>query len=399
MPGPGSYWIGNEETQAVLEVMQSGHLSRYGDLNDPKFLHKVYDLENEFSKYIGVNHAVSTSSGTSALMISMLAMGLKPGDEVIMPAYTFVASYTASIFLGVVPVLAEIDDSLTLDPNDIEHRITDKTKAIMPVHMLGNPCKMDEIMAIANKHGLMVLEDCCQAAGASYRGKKLGSFGEMAGFSLNVFKTITAGDGGVVVTNNKQMYEDAFGYHDQGHSPNRAGIEVGLRSVLGLNFRINELTGAVALEQLKKIDRITQTLREKKNKFKKLVVGKADFKFRTLNDAEGECGTLCTVIFPSKEKADQISAALGSKTISHSGWHVYYNMEHVLNWLKENKLPHTKGSYPATDDILSRSLNISVGVVDGGLGSGWGININSNDEEIEFAAKQFIEACNTGLRM
>jgi len=393
MPGPGSYWIGKEETDAVLEVMQSGHLSRYGDLNDPKFKHKVYDLEQEFASYIGTKHAVSTSSGTSSLMISLLCMGLKPGDEVIVPAYTFVASYTACIFAGVVPILAEIDESLTLDPDDIEHRITPRTRAIMPVHMLGNPCNMDKIMSIAKKHNLMVLEDCCQAAGAVYKGKKVGTFGEMSGFSLNVFKTITAGDGGVICTNDAQMFEDAFGMHDQGHKPLRAGLEVGARSVLGLNFRINELTGAVALAQLRKIDKITSTLREKKNKFKNLIAGKADFKFRTLNDAEGECGTLCTVIYPTKAIADKVCTALGSKTISHSGWHVYYNMEHVLRYLAEKGLPHTKGSYPKTDDILARSQNISVGVVDAGLGSGWGININSTDEEITQKAKQFLEAC------
>ena len=217
----------------------------------------------------------------------------------------------------------------------------------------------------------------------------------MGAFSLNIFKTINSGDGGLAVTNDQGRYEAAFGVHDQGHKPNRFGVEVGARSILGLNFRMNEITGAVALAQLRKIDKIVGTLREKRSKFKSLISEAKDFKFRVLNDPEGgDAATLCTVIFDSREKAVKVSKALRSKTVDQSGWHVYANMEHVLRYLKEAGQPHTKGSYPRTDDILSRAMNISVGVVDGGLGAGWGININSTDAEIEAAAKQFIEACN-----
>lgn len=393
MPGPGAYWFGKEEMDAVMEVMQSGYLFRYGSENDPKFLHKVATLEKEFASYSGANHALATSSGTSALLVSLIAMGLKPGDEVIVPAYTFIATYSTCIFAGLVPVLAEIDESLSLDPDDIERRITPRTKAIMPVHMLGNPCNMDRIMEIARKHNLLVLEDSCQAAGASYKGKKVGTIGDMGAYSLNIFKTINSGDGGLVVTNNQNFYETAFGVHDQGHKPNRFGVEVGARSVLGLNFRVNEITAAVALAQLNKLDKIVATLREKRSKLKSLISDVKGFKFRILNDPDGDCGTLCTVIFDTREQAVKVSKAVGSKTIDQSGWHVYANMEHVLRHLKEVGQPHTKGSYPKTDDILSRAMIISIGVVDGGLGAGWGININSTDAEIEVAAKQFIEAC------
>jgi dTDP-4-amino-4,6-dideoxygalactose transaminase len=393
MPGPGAYWFGKEEREAIMEVIQSGYLFRYGSENDPKFLHKVYTLEKEFAKYCGANFALATSSGTSSLLASLVALGLKAGDEIIVPAYTFVASYSSVIFLGIVPVLAEIDESLTLDPEDIEKRITSRTKAIMPVHMLGNPCNMDKIMEVAKKHNLMVLEDCCQAAGASYHGKKVGTIGNIGAFSLNMFKTINSGDGGLVVTNDNALYTTAFAVHDQGHSPSRLGTEVGARSVLGLNFRMNELTAAVALAQLDKLDKIVATLREKRNRLKGLISEAKGFKFRTLNDPEGDCATLCTVIFDTKEQASKVSNALGSKTVDQSGWHVYANMEHVLNYLKQVEQPHTKGSYPKTDDILSRAMNISVGVIDGGLGAGWGININSTDVEIEMAAKQFLAAC------
>jgi dTDP-4-amino-4,6-dideoxygalactose transaminase len=393
MPGPGAYWFGKEEMDAVMEVMKSGYLFRYGSETDPKFLHKVSTLEKEFARYCGAEYALATSSGTSSLLVSAIALGLKPGDEIIVPAYTFVASYSAMIFAGLVPVLTEIDDSLTIDPNDIEHRITKRTKAIMPVHMLGNQCNMDKIMAIAKKHKLLVLEDACQAAGASYKGKKIGTIGNIGAFSLNIFKTINSGDGGLVVTNDKILYENAFGVHDQGHKPMRFGVEVGTRNVLGLNFRMNEITAAVGIAQLKKIDRIVETLRKKRSRFKNLISKTGGFIFRKLNDPEGDCSTVCTVIFNTKEQAAKVSKALGSKTVDQSGWHVYANMEHVLNHLKSVGQPHTKGSYPKTDDILSRAMNISIGVVDGGLGCGWGINIESSDAEIDAAAKQFIDAC------
>jgi dTDP-4-amino-4,6-dideoxygalactose transaminase len=395
MPGPGNYCFGKEELEAVIEVMKSGNLFRYGSEDDPKFLHKVATLEKEFAAYCNVEFAIATSSGTSSLLSSAIALGLKPGDEIIIPAYTFVASYTSMIFAGIIPVLAEIDESLTLDPDDIEHRITSRTKAIMPVHMLGNPCDMDRIMAIAKKHNLLVLEDSCQAAGASYKGKKAGTIGNIGTFSLNIFKTINSGDGGLIVTNDKELYETAFGVHDQGHKPCRFGVEVGRRNVLGLNFRMNEITAAVGLAQLRKIDTITGKLRQKRTKFKELISGAGDFKFRNLNCTEGDCSTVCTIIFRSREEAVNVSKTLGSKTVDQSGWHVYSNMEHVLHHLKQIGQPHVKGSYPKTDDILSRSMNISVGVVDGGLGCGWGININSTDDEIETVATQFIAACKT----
>jgi dTDP-4-amino-4,6-dideoxygalactose transaminase len=149
----------------------------------------------------------------------------------------------------------------------------------------------------------------------------------------------------------------------------------------------------VAFAQLGKLDKIVATLREKRNKFKKLIAAAKDFKFRTLNDPNRDCATICTVIFDSVEQAAKVSKTLGTKTIDNSGWHVYANMEHVLEYLKSVGQPHAKGAYPKTDDILSRAINISIGVVDGGLGAGWGININSNDSEIESAAGQFIEAC------
>lgn len=393
MAGPGSYRLGKEELKELMDVMESGYLFRYGDPNNPKFKQKVNTLEREFARMCGVEYALATSSGTSALLVSLLALGIKPGDEVIVPAYTFVATYSAVIFAGAIPVLTEIDNSLTIDTADIERRITPKTKAIIPVHMLGNPCNMDAIMDVARKHGLPVLEDACQACGGSYKGRRLGSIGEMGAFSLNVFKTITAGDGGAVATADKELYARAFACHDQGHSPHRTGVEVGNRTIFGLNFRMNELTGAVALAQLRKIDNIIATLHTKKNKFKALLDPSGEFSFRILYDPAGECSTLCTVIFDTTEKAKSVASTLKTKTVDNSGWHVYANMEHIASFLKKAGQPYGLGAYPRTDDILSRAINLSVGVVDGGLGSGFGINIDSTDEEIAETARIFNDAC------
>ncbi len=393
MAGPGSQWIGEEEKRELLDVMSSGYLFRYGSLADPAFKHKVYSFEQEFAARCGVRFALATSSGTAALICALKAVGIGPGDEVIVPAYTFIASFSAVISAGGVPILTEIDDSLDIDPDDIERRLTPRTKAVMPVHMLGNPCAMDEISDICRKHGLRLVEDACQANGASYHGRPIGSIGEIGAFSLNVFKTVTSGDGGAIVTGDEALYRLAFGFHDQGHAPLRAGVEVGERSILGMNFRMNELTGAVALAQLRKIDAILASLREKKRLFKELIAGLPGVGFRTLNDPAGECATLLTVIFDSAERAGRVSRALGTRTVDNSGWHVYSNMEHLGRYLQERGLPAGRGAYPRTDDILSRSINLSVGVVDGGLGAAFGINIDSTEDEIRVAARKFREAC------
>jgi len=238
-----------------------------------------------------------------------------------------------------------------------------------------------------------VIEDACQAAGASYRGRRVGSLGRIGAFSLNVFKTITAGDGGAVVTDDTELYHRAFAIHDQGHLPLRTGVEVGTRSILGLNFRMNELTGAVALAQLRKLDAILATLRAKKARFKRLIGGIPGVRFRKLPDPDGECATLCTVIFNDAARAAAVAQRLGTTTVERSGWHVYANMEHVGRWLAEHGRPSGKGAYPRTDDLLSRAINLSVGVVDAGLGAAFGVHIRSTDEEIEAAARRFRAAC------
>ena len=325
-------------------------------------------------------------------MACLAALGIGAGDEVIVPGYTFIASISSIMLANAVPVLAEVDESLTIDPKDIEKRITPKTKAIMPVHMLGNPCDMDPIMAIAKKHNLYVIEDCCQACGAMYKGKRVGTIGDMGAFSLNIFKTITSGDGGAVITGDYDLYERAFGYHDQGHKPLRTGVEVGKRSFVGMNMRMNELTAAVALAQIRKLNIIIETLKEKKAKLKAQLQGIPGIGFRKIND-EGECNTLLTVLFETAELADKFCTKAGIKPLSSSGWHVYNNMEQILHKKTAQAYPfgadveYHAHMLPQTDGILNRAVNISVGVVDKGLGSAIGININSTDDEISAAAE------------
>jgi dTDP-4-amino-4,6-dideoxygalactose transaminase len=384
MSGPGARWIGEEERREVLSVLESGHLSRYGREDDPRFLRKVLTLEREFASRVGVDHALGVNSGTSALLSCLLAMGLRPGDEVIVPAYTYVASYTAVLFAGGVPILVDVDESLTMDPEAVRAAIGPKTRFLLPVHMLGNPCDLDALGALAHEHGLAVLEDCAQAGGASFRGRPVGAHGAMGAFSFNVFKTITAGDGGLLVTDDRQLYERAFAVHDQGHTPLRAGVEVGQREILGMNFRMNELTGAVALAQLRKLDAILETLRRKKAAFRDAIGSLPRVRFRTIHDPAGECATLLVLIFDHAERAARAADALGTTTLERSGWHVYRNMEHVLRRLSE--LGRPVPDLPRTDDLLRRCVNLSVGVVDPGLGAGIGIHLDASDQEIEATA-------------
>ena len=404
MPGPGMEWIGEEEKKAVLEVIESGHLSRYGAEDNPKFLARVHQLEQEFARRCGVRYAVAVNSGTSALLAALAALGVGPGDEVIVPGYTFIASMSAVVFSRAVPVLAEVDKTLNLDPRDMETRITSRTKAILAVHMLGNPARLEELKAIADKHGLLLVEDCCQAAGATYRGKPVGSVGAVGCFSFNIYKTITAGDGGMMVTDDEETYRRAFAFHDQGHSPYRKGVEVGRRPFIGLDFRMTELTAAVVLAQLAKMERIVSRLRETKRLLKSALAGLPGVEFREITDPEGEIATLLTFFLPDEASARAVATELGTKVVADSGWHVYSNMEHIL--AKRTVTPqgcpfncpshptsveYRKGMLPQTDALLARAINLSVGVSDPGLGSAFGLSIHSDRGDVERVAAEVRE--------
>jgi len=402
MPGPGFEWIGKEEEQEVLDVIRATWLFRYGDEKDPHFKHKVVTLEEEVCKKFGIKHALAVTSGTSALIVALSALQIGPGDEVIVPGYTFIASMSSIIMARAIPILAEVDESLTLDPKDVEKKITPRTKAIMAVHMLGNPCNLEKFQSIAKKHNLLLIEDTAQAFGGSYAGKRLGTIGDIGTYSFNIFKTINAGDGGMVVTDDAEVYKRAFGYHDQGHFPLRMGVEIGKRTIIGQNFRMNEITGAFALAQFRKLDMILEQLRKIKSQFKQQIQDIKGLEFRRINDSEGECSTLLTVFFPDKQTADAVAEKLNTLTVAHSGWHVYNNMEQILGKKTitregcpftcpyyKGEVEYAKGMLPQTDDLLERAINISVGVVDRGLGSAFGIHPHSSDEEIDQKVEEF----------
>jgi dTDP-4-amino-4,6-dideoxygalactose transaminase len=301
-----------------------------------------------------------------------------------------------------VPVLAEIDRTFNLDPADVERKITPRTKAIMAVHLMGNPARMDELKAIADRHGLLLLEDCAQAFGASYKGRPVGSMGQAGAFSFNYAKVITGGEGGLIVTDDESLYKRCFALHDQGHAPLRKGREVGLRPFVSLDFRMTELQGAVLLAQFRKVGYIRERLHTHKKLFRSVINDLPDLEFRELPDPEGEAATVLTVIFPTAEIAGQIAHALGGKLLSESGWHVYSNMEPLL----EKRVPvergcpfhagegynsditYYKGMLPQTDELLSRSFNIGIGMQDKGLAT-YGLTIHATVAEVETKALEF----------
>jgi dTDP-4-amino-4,6-dideoxygalactose transaminase len=403
MSGPGMELIGEEEKRELLEVLEAGYLFRYGSPDNPAFKAKVYHLEQEVARLVGVRHAVAVNSGTTALLVALAGLGVGPGDEVIVPGYTFIASMSSVIYARAIPILAEIDRTFNLDPADVRRKITPRTKAIMAVHMLGNPARLDELKAIADEHNLLLIEDCAQAFGASYKGRRVGSIGHAGAYSFNIFKTITAGDGGMVVTDDGAAYRRFFGFHDQGHSPLRMGVEIGRRPFVGLDFRMTELTAAVLLAQLRKLEAILSHLRANKRRFKEAIADLPGLEFREITDPDGECATLLTVILPSEEIARRIAAELGTKVVADSGWHVYSNMEQILEkrtitpegcpftcpYYKGGEVKYWKGMLPQTDDLLSRSINISIGVSDPGLGSAFGVTMRDGFDVVDARAEEF----------
>jgi dTDP-4-amino-4,6-dideoxygalactose transaminase len=403
MPGPGMELIGEEEKREVLEVLEAGYLFRYGGTDNPSFKAKVYKLEQKVAEMAGMPYAVAVNSGTTALFVALSGLGVGPGDEVIVPGYTFIASMSSVIYARAIPILAEVDRTLNLDPEDVRRKITPRTKAIMAVHMLGNPARLDELKSIADEHGLILIEDCAQAFGASYKGRAVGSIGHAGTYSFNIFKTITAGDGGMVVTSDEAAYRRFFGLHDQGHSPLRQGVEVGKRPFVGLDFRMTELTAAVLLAQLSKLERIKSHLHANKQRFKAAIDDLPSLEFREITDPEGECSTLLTVFLPTEEIARGVAKELGACVVADSGWHVYANMEQILEkrTITKEGCPFTcprytggevkywKGMLPKTEKLLKRAINISIGVSDAGLGSAFGVSMRDGFHEVDLQAEQF----------
>ncbi len=337
---PGGLEIGEEEKAEILDVLEHKYLFRYYGPSDAPS--KVRQLEVEFAKLIGMEYGLALNSCTSALISSLIAVGVGPGDEVIVPGYTFFASCAAIVAAKAIPIIAEVDDSLTLDPADFERKITPRTKAVIPVHMRGVPCDMDRVMAIAMTHGIKVVEDVAQACGGSYKGKRLGSFGDCNAFSLQYHKIITAGEGGILLTNDQILYDRAQAYHDTAACwrPDRFGLPRYEGEVFpGVNFRMSELHGAVALAQLRKLDGLLAAMRAKKKRIKDQITGIPGITFRRLNDEAGDTA-ICLVFFlKDGETTEKFAKALSAEGVSAGciysegvpDWHIYAHWKMIMD--------------------------------------------------------------------
>ena len=402
MPGPGLDLIGEEEIAEVVEVLRSRHVSRYGAHDDPTFGARVRRFEEEVASRVGVRHAIALNAGSSAIWIALAGLGIGPGDEVIVPGFTYVSSISAIIYARAIPVLAEVDETFNLDPVDVEARITPRTRAILAVHMLGNPARLDELRAVADRHGLALIEDCAQAFGATYRGRWVGGYGVAGIYSFNEFKTITCGDGGMLVTDDETLYRRCFAMHDQGHSPFRLDVEIGQRPFLGLNFRMIELAGAVLLAQLRKLDRIRDHLRANKAIVEETIGDLPGLGFRLLPDPDGDLATHLVVVFPDEEVARHVTAELPSITLAASGWHVYANMENLIDrrtitgkgcpfdcrCFDDQERRYAPGMLPRTDALLARSMSFGIGVSDPNLAP-YGLRMRDGPEVARQRAARF----------
>lgn len=402
MPGPGLDLVGDEELAELTEVIRSGRLGRYGP-DDDTFPAKVRTFEKEVARQAGMNHALAVNSGTSALYLALTGLGVGPGDEVIVPGFTFVATMSAVVYARAMPVLAEVDRSFDLDPADVESRITERTRAIVAVHMLGGVAHIEALREMADRHGLALIEDACQAFGATYQGRWAGSFGHAGVFSFNEYKTITCGDGGMLVTDDEELYRRCFAMHDQGHSPDRSGVEVGARPMLGLNYRMTEVEGAVLLAQLRKLDRIREHLRHNRDTVRSMLEGLPGIGFRELTDPDGDLATHLVIVFPDAAAATRVAERLGSITLDRSGWHVYSLMEHLLARrtvtgrgcpfdckCHASGIRYEAGMLPVTDALLARSMSFAIGVVDPNLAP-YGLRMRDTADVAERRAQRFID--------
>lgn len=365
---PGYELIGKEEKEAVCEVFDKGGvLSRYGLDEKRQHIFRVDELEKAIAKKVGAKYCHCVCNGTAALKIGLFALGVKPGDEVITQAFTFVATVEAILELGAKPAITEVDRSLNMDPEDLERKITDKTKVVIPVHMAGVAAKMDEIMAIAKKYNLAVLEDAAQAFGAIYKGKHVGTIGKAGIYSFDIGKVITTGEGGALVTNNEEIYLKAREYSDHGHQQNPdlpRGKDT--RTFWGFNYRMTELQGAIGLAQLKKLDYILEKQREHKRKIKKALKDIGNIEFREIPDPDGEAGDTLIFFTTSAEKATEIAKSLvkegiGTKNLPDAiDWHFAGTWNHIFSDHPEYNRKDLASIWQKSDSILRRSVAIPI---------------------------------------
>ncbi len=312
---PGASLYDEREAREVFEVCMAKSPFRYYGEN---VLGKADAFEENFAKRIGVKNAVGVTSGTAALVVALKAAGIGPGDKVIVPACTFVATAGAVVCAGAVPVFADVDDSLNIDPKKIGDVVDKYTKALITVPLVGNPCQMDAVMEEAKKYNLLVIEDVAQSMGSSLNGKCMGTWGDLGTFSMQLNKMITTGDGGIVVSNNDLLYERAVRYHDQGMYRKEEGFltDDASRVFIGQNYRMSELTAAAALVQLTKLDGMISKMREIKKIIKDGLSGIDGITFRRIIDPEGDTSSAIVMFLPDKETTQKFNQAMLAENIA-----------------------------------------------------------------------------------
>ena len=369
------YEIGKREIDAVAKVINGGMMFRYRG-GEGGWCDK---FEEAFAKTIGTTYALSVSSGTGALECALIAAGVRPGDEVIVPAFTFMATPLAALAMGAIPIIADVDESLSLCPKSVEANISRHTRAIMPVHMSGRPCDMNALKRIAKRRNLVIVEDACQAAGGSYRGKRLGSIGKAGGFSFNQFKIITAGEGGAIVTDDLTGYDKALIHHDGGCVFREHADKVSTPFFAGTNFRISEITGAILCQQLKRLDGILKRLRARRAAIRAELAKAKVFRLSPCNEDAGDCGVSVPILFETVKEMREFLKRHGHKapfwmgSPIDSGRHVYPNWTPILKKHgafdpKANpyrihahrQISYSKDMCRRSLDILSRTVGLGV---------------------------------------
>ena len=354
---PGGMEVGEEELDALRRVIESKNLFRYYGVGDGP--NEVSSFESEFAEAMGSKHALLVNAGSSALICALIGAGIGEGDEVIVPAYTWNATPNAVLASRATPVLAEVDESLTLDPEDVERRITPRTRAILPVHMRGAPAAMSALTEVAAKRGLVLVEDVCQAAGATFQGRRLGTFGDAAAFSLQFNKIITTGEGGVLITDRDDLYDLALDVHDCANSVRRG---VGLPKFPGFNFRASELAGAMARVQLMRLDGLIGRMRSNHARLSAQIAGLPGLTHRRANDDDGDAGIALIAFAEDAERARDAVDALNAEGVlamriyspDVPDLHVYPYWAPVLATLDEPP------DCPRTLDLLERSIHIDI---------------------------------------
>jgi len=372
---PGFEIFGDEERKEVQDVLDTGVLFRYGFDQARKGHWKAKTFEAELSKLTGAQYCHLCSSGTAALSIALAACGVGAGDEVIVPPFTFIATIEAVLGAGAVPVFAEIDETLCLNPDAVNAVITPRTKAVLPVHMCGSMARIDEIKDLCDKKQLVLIEDACQAIGGSFNGKALGTFGQMGCFSFDPVKTITCGEGGAVVTNDENLYKIAEQYADHGHD--HIGDDRGLEGhpVLGTNYRISELNAAVGLAQLRKLDYILKKQRVHKKAIKDALAQFPEVSFRRIPDENGDSATFLSFFLPDESKARKIAGELGNAGVDacfywyDNNWHYLRQWDHLKRLKSAAKLPaelfehcqnYDEINLPLSDKIIGRTISMLI---------------------------------------